>query len=300
MKPVQQSGLRTDVLRSASRSTLKLLKRISVNRSALGAVARNSYEHYNGFDKIVIRKDAAGSELRLHVWWPDPGELHYENIHNHRWAFTSVVLAGAYDYELYEPSEHGTYDALEYEYRSRENLTSYAMQFVGKQRLQCTGKGCYRRNQSYSLRGVTLHRIIPDQSQTTITLMFQGIPRTQSARVFTDPGFEHPVSIPSQGLSNKALARRLDQVISELESLSRCPTEGGRLQAPRCQSKEVPVSSVRKQSCCELDPKLLDANPLENIENTRRIAGVVVGGHYLDDTDLRLMPSEIEETVKRN
>ncbi len=34
------------------------------------------------------------------------------------------------------------------------------------------------------------------------------------------------------------------------------------------------------------DLVLLDANPLENIANTRRIAGVIAGGHYLPRAEL--------------
>ena len=48
------------------------------------------------------------------------------------------------------------------------------------------------------------------------------------------------------------------------------------------------------------DLVLLDANPLENISNTKKIAGVVTNGRYLSREDLQKMLSGVEDRAKKN
>lgn len=47
------------------------------------------------------------------------------------------------------------------------------------------------------------------------------------------------------------------------------------------------------------DLVLLDANPLENIENTKRIAAVVVNGRYVAKSELQAMLAQIEATTSQ-
>ena len=45
------------------------------------------------------------------------------------------------------------------------------------------------------------------------------------------------------------------------------------------------------------DLLLLEANPLEDIRNTAKIAGVVVGGRFLPEESLQAMLAELEEQI---
>jgi imidazolonepropionase-like amidohydrolase len=45
------------------------------------------------------------------------------------------------------------------------------------------------------------------------------------------------------------------------------------------------------------DVVLLDANPLEDIRNTQKIAGVVVNGRYLSRADLDKMLAGVEQAA---
>lgn len=47
------------------------------------------------------------------------------------------------------------------------------------------------------------------------------------------------------------------------------------------------------------DLVILEANPLENISNTRKIFGVVAGGRYLSKESLQMMLAEVEMKVKK-
>jgi imidazolonepropionase-like amidohydrolase len=48
------------------------------------------------------------------------------------------------------------------------------------------------------------------------------------------------------------------------------------------------------------DLVLLDANPLDDIRNTQKIAAVVVNGRYLSRADLDEMLAGVEATSRRN
>ena len=75
----------------------------SAARFLRGAVARrrsgaavdhgSSHVHRNGFTKVsLVRDRACGWNLRLHVWWAPARDA---QVHDHRWDFASLVLAGS-------------------------------------------------------------------------------------------------------------------------------------------------------------------------------------------------------------
>jgi hypothetical protein len=68
------------------------------------------------------------------------------------------------------------------------------------------------------------------------------------------------------------------------------------LNAARVQGKGEERGSVDKGRAADL--VLLDANPLEDIRNTRRISAVVVGGKYLSRIDLDGILADLEEASK--
>jgi cytosine/adenosine deaminase-related metal-dependent hydrolase len=77
--------------------------------------------------------------------------------------------------------------------------------------------------------------------------------------------------------------------LSAYEALRAATANGGEfLQKPA----RIGTIAVGKQA----DLILLDANPLENIENTRRIAGVMVRGRWLADADIRRMIEELKRS----
>jgi hypothetical protein len=62
------------------------------SRSSQRAIAERSYWHPNGFLKLVLEGASGVPQLRLHVWpTAHPGD----DIHDHAWAYRSLVLAGA-------------------------------------------------------------------------------------------------------------------------------------------------------------------------------------------------------------
>ena len=78
--------------------------------------AIKSYLHSNGFVKILLQKDASGESVRLH-YWPRPSID--DDIHNHRWSFSSVVLSGEFVESLHVVELDANGDGLRYRYSRR-------------------------------------------------------------------------------------------------------------------------------------------------------------------------------------
>ncbi|MBA3462365.1 MAG: inositol monophosphatase [Deltaproteobacteria bacterium] len=64
------------------------------------AIAKRSYPHPIGFDKLVLH--SAGYKLRLHVYWRSPQELATELTHLHRFEMASAPITGELTNHLYE------------------------------------------------------------------------------------------------------------------------------------------------------------------------------------------------------
>jgi imidazolonepropionase-like amidohydrolase len=76
----------------------------------------------------------------------------------------------------------------------------------------------------------------------------------------------------------------------EFESLSRCGMSPAQILDSTTRRAAEWLGTLADRGTVEVgkraDLVLLDANPLENIANTRRIAGVIAGGHHLSRTEL--------------
>lgn len=173
-----------------------LLKALLIDDEQLQLVASRSYAHYNKFDKLVLISSMEPRyDLRMHVWWPNSHTISTENIHNHKWDFSSVLLRGSYSFEVYEESSTGR-EMYEHSYVTRAGSDSYQMPFHRRANLELTSKGCMSAGDSYSLSHDILHRVICDLSATTISLVIRGASKKKSARVFTESqaNSENPIS----------------------------------------------------------------------------------------------------------
>ncbi|MFE5915130.1 hypothetical protein ACFQ6B_39470 [Streptomyces wedmorensis] len=93
-------GSESVVRRLAEPSELRsLIGQIIADDEALADIAARSYYHANNFLKLVLLAgDKNPWRLRLHVWHPRPdasGTI-TEDIHSHRWDFTTALVVGEY------------------------------------------------------------------------------------------------------------------------------------------------------------------------------------------------------------
>ncbi|MGW6936463.1 hypothetical protein ACWGE0_40850 [Lentzea sp. NPDC054927] len=98
MKPARSDLL--TLLSDVKRQRLPdLVERTLADKASVRRIAEISYRHDNGFTKLVVGATAQ-SRIRFHIW--STSQTSESNVHNHRWDFASMVLAGALHMEYFD------------------------------------------------------------------------------------------------------------------------------------------------------------------------------------------------------
>lgn len=173
-----------DVL--SSDITLKLLlEKLLLNQQALAKIQKFSYYHQNGFDKFVLI-DNPYFKLRLHVWQPENIDKAQENIHDHRWAFTSKILYGSFQNQFFSEDEQGITERLFYTYLPAYEDQKYDLRYNGKRKLTLLKELNLQNSQLYYLAPEILHRISQVNSNGCATLMLTGTASRTDCRLFAE------------------------------------------------------------------------------------------------------------------
>lgn len=185
----------TAVLRDDLTGVAALLDDVASTPRRAATVARSSYWHSNGFAKLVLHRHRSPElSLRLHVWTGDrpAPAVDYQNIHNHRWAFGSVVLAGALDVdEFEEASDPGDPKALvcdAFAYDAVPDGASGQLRPLGRRALRPTGSTAYGPGDVHLCDTRTLHTVTPVDPVLTATILVQGPAETSTALVYQQAG----------------------------------------------------------------------------------------------------------------
>jgi hypothetical protein len=210
------------------RAYLDLLSEYLYNLELQPALAMKSYIHDNGFYKIVLAdKPSCSAKIRLHIWNPVPKDSpprKLQNIHNHRWDFSSLILMGQarqLTYRFAQPGEVG--ETLEhYRYYARGEKEHYDVVYLGRAVVVPLSSDLYRAGQLYSMDNNILHRVnIPDDC-TVITLV---VTHETAGWVTNDLLTPKPLAVennrlPSPPLGVEAVAEKVHSILSTLSKRS--------------------------------------------------------------------------------
>ena len=151
------------------------------SEACLEALGCEASLHGNGFYKIPLVASAAG-KVRLHIWFP--GVPCEENIHDHRWSMTSVIVAGRLTSESFREVEGTTHR------RFRHTGTGgggYRLTDEGRTAVVRTARQTVAAGTLYSMAPGELHRICRTAEEPmTMTLMVQGAALAGTSRLITD------------------------------------------------------------------------------------------------------------------
>jgi hypothetical protein len=189
---------------------VKLLGSILDSKDYISEMAENSYVHDNGFDKIVLVSDAR-YKLRLHIWWDELTSE--ENIHDHRWDFYSVVISGSIRFEQYKVADTGT---LLHEYKYIDQGDQYQIEHVGETILTFDNVGTLAPKSHYFLSHLIPHRIKPDPSKLTSTIIFQGSAIRNWTRLFSDRMLNKTRTVQQEPFTVDQLRSRLSRYIDTI------------------------------------------------------------------------------------
>jgi hypothetical protein len=137
-------------------------------------VKQNSYQHENGFWKVVLL-EGQHFKLRAHIWTPSSMLPAQENVHDHNWSFRSHTLFGELPFEILKVAESGE-AAWHYLYRKgtggqTTGAESYSADFQGEVNLLVTLNGEHCAGTAYFMGPLTMHRILPPVVDTATFVM---------------------------------------------------------------------------------------------------------------------------------
>jgi hypothetical protein len=204
-----------DLRRFAQQKLRPLLESVLDTPAQLAELASRSYQHDNGFTKLVLVKAQSDrGALRAHIW---PNALEDEgNVHNHCWDFTSVVLAGALRFEEFAPSANEGLTAEHFAYVPSSDF-EYRLRSLGETRLSPTASGVRIAGEAYSLSGEILHRTWAG-SAGTITLLSQGVHRRQFADVYVTRAEGVPTQSTNTSLQPGEARTHIQSILKSLQT----------------------------------------------------------------------------------
>jgi hypothetical protein len=205
-----------DALLSIARpvSFRSILTELLNSEARLGDIARRSFWHDNGFAKIVLLSHAA-YKLRLHVWQNAEGSptAPRGNVHNHRWDFSTVLLAGSYRHQEFRQSTDGE-KFFAYKYCTLGAPGSYSLVPAGSQTLQCVFDAHLAQGSGFTISSDVLHRVIPDGGEPTVSLVLEGPHHPSTSDVFAANEVSEAGGAPSEALPADYLRRHMNAVLS--------------------------------------------------------------------------------------
>jgi len=125
---------------------IDLIKRISLNENKLKEIAKRSYDHVNGFTKIVLfESEDKKVKIRLHLWGEKYQKSTISDLHDHRWSYISIPIIG----ELRES-------------RFVENLEKNSCNSLKKVKYNCFSRG---ESEWLNLEGYEIVSLIKDTTK---------------------------------------------------------------------------------------------------------------------------------------
>lgn len=171
---------------------IELLQCILADQHSLAQISARSYQHGNGFLKVVLLDH--GYKLRLHIWFA--GQTCEENIHDHRWSFSSLILAGALTSEMWKDDQ--SYQQFqEYEYHAATPQRAPYKLDLGLKHLSLDNVQINTVGDHYVMPKGKLHRIMNPGHQLVATMMCsapteQGTTRLIPMHAGIDPNIQPP------------------------------------------------------------------------------------------------------------
>lgn len=194
------------------------------NRHLIDVMCADSYIHPNGFYKISFpRSHDFPIRVRLHVWLrdafagqePDAFVGQEPDAHNHKWSFASKVLTGKVTHDVLNVKPgRGNYH--HYKYTRVAHGHQYAHSGTAElqlRRVESAPKGII-----YSMDSRTVHRVRPDESDCTATLVVELAPARTRTDVFVANGSKpQGVTVATEHLKTDQILATLNEVLDRIK-----------------------------------------------------------------------------------
>lgn len=185
------------------------------NRHLIDAMCADSYIHANGFYKISFPySQDSPVRLRLHIWPGDALMGSEPDAHNHKWSFVSRVLIGKLMHDVLHVSP-GSGEYHHYEYKRVGCGHQYIRSGTAElklRRVEAAPSGIV-----YSMDARTVHRVRPDESGYTATLVVELAPARAQTDIFVaNGGKPEGVTVVTKRLSAGQIQTVLKDILSKI------------------------------------------------------------------------------------
>ncbi|MFI5557879.1 hypothetical protein ACIA2T_01255 [Amycolatopsis japonica] len=200
-----------------SREMKSLIEQLRFDDTRLAQVAARSYYHANNFLKVVLMGGEGDTwKLRLHVWHPQPEGtvLKMEDVHSHRWDFTTAIVLGTYNAREFSVGPGDEYH--HYKYLPVGEGRSFSLVSHGPERLCRVFDATLPTGTVYHLNHRVLHSISKADHGPVMSIVMQGLPVRDSTDVYRttpagdEPKSENPVTRPTA----EQLGTELEEILS--------------------------------------------------------------------------------------
>ncbi|MEX0174081.1 hypothetical protein [Streptomyces sp. LMG1-1-1.1] len=168
-------GSESVVRRLAEPSELRsLIEQIIADEESLADIAARSYYHANNFLKLVLLAgDKNPWRLRLHMWHPQPdasGTI-TEDIHSHRWDFTTALVVGEYFAQEFKIAPGREYH--HFKYLPIGQGKTFSLEAQGKEQLCSVFEALLPAGTVYYIDHKVLHCISRSAGKAAASLVLQ-------------------------------------------------------------------------------------------------------------------------------
>lgn len=170
---------------SAAHEVRNLIEQVLSDDDHLAEIAARSYYHANSFLKVVLMVgDQEAWKLRLHVWHPQPpgAENKMEDVHTHRWDFTTAIVLGAYRALEFGIGPGDEYH--HYKYLPVGANQKFSLEFQGREQLYRQFDAILPAGTTYHLDHRVLHSICRASEGPTASIIIQGNVMRDSTNVY--------------------------------------------------------------------------------------------------------------------
>lgn len=179
--------------------------------------ASGSYDHPNGFEKLLLTTTCGAWKYLLHTWTPQSLEqaVAAEHSHNHRWPFATLVLRGAYRFETFQVTASTTGAGFLYRYMSAGADRHYRLLEMGRAQLSAALAFDLRAGCVCVSDSATVHRVVPLETPV-MTLFVQGPPDRAETMVVSDKPASRTGEVSINRFSISEWRARLSKRIEQL------------------------------------------------------------------------------------
>ena len=210
--------LHADFVRYTPSDVAALLRGLADRLRSGSYPAARPYRHVNGFTKIVVA-EYPSARLTLHYWPADPGGPDDESRpHDHRFAFTSLLLGGDQHFrEFEETDDRADEQWARYAYRPFISGRFATVRRRGTVGLKCVDVA--RRavmEGHYTTSSSTVHQAITSRHRACATLVLRGPRERRTSHVYYRPSDPLPHGGLQFGrhLSRHDVARQVEHAAS--------------------------------------------------------------------------------------